>query len=205
MSTGKLYFKVKWYAFKELLWTFRNSPASFSLFSLVFHFLYLFVNPYRVSRKFLKKEIYRYGETPLFSFSKIKDLAQISGEDVFFDLGAGRGRGCFWLHYTTGCQVIGIERVKLFVFLANILKKIFRLKAVSFLNMDILKANLEKATIIYIYEYSLPDEIVDLIPSSARVVTVSEPLGSSFKVIKSVMISFPWGETEAFLQEKVGS
>ena len=104
---------------------------------------YFFRNPFSVSRKFLEKrgeeDLYTYGETPLYEIEKIVRLCEISDRDVFFELGSGRGRACFWLERFVGCRVVGIEYVPFFVETAEKIRKKFDLRSLEFRSEDATK------------------------------------------------------------------
>ena len=57
---------------------------------------YFFKSPYRISREFTNDEE-PYGETPLHTMEVIAKAANLTKEDVVYELGFGRGRSCFWL------------------------------------------------------------------------------------------------------------
>ncbi|MBX7065874.1 MAG: hypothetical protein K1X28_01465 [Parachlamydiales bacterium] len=172
----------------------------FALIDLSFGLLGLFMNPYRTCRKFLQKRgeenIYAYGETPYTTYEKIAKECGIGPNDTWIELGAGRGKGCFWLNHFTGCKVIGVEWVPSFVYFAKLLKRLFRIKNVQFECIDIKKADLSGATVIYLYGLWLDLKI----PKGAKVITTGEPLYSN-RVLKSFWVRFPWGRTTAYLQE----
>ena len=80
MSTGdlfKLYVKVKYFNFKNqcnvICRYYKNIRFAFIDISLLI--FYFFINPYRASKSFLRRNNYSnihiYGETPLNTFEKI--------------------------------------------------------------------------------------------------------------------------------------
>lgn len=184
----------------ENVLSFYSSPK-FALIDLAFGFLALFLNPYRTCRKFLQKKgessIYAYGETPLKTYEKIAREADLQKHDTWFEMGAGRGKGCFWLAHFFGCKVIAIEKVPLFYRLGKTLSYFFRMKNLVWENKDFLTMGLKGATIIYFYG-AWP--YLDF-PSNAKIVTISEPLPQC-RVLKKFWVRFPWGRTTAFLQVK---
>ena len=98
MSIGKIdliktYFRVKFYNFKKQVlvalkyyWRIR-----FFLSDLLLFLLYMFFNPYRISRKFLEQkgedDIYTYGETPITTMASILKHLKINKSDVFVEIG----------------------------------------------------------------------------------------------------------------------
>jgi hypothetical protein len=159
----------------------------------------VFVNPYRTCRKFLEKKgeenVYAYGETPFTTYHRIALQCGIGSQDTWIEMGAGRGKGCFWLAQFVGCKVIGIEWISQFVATANFFKALFRIPKVQFECSDLEKGNLSGATVVYLYG-NWPKIVI---PVGVKVITVSEPL-EGFQVLKSFWVRYPWGRTTAFLQ-----
>jgi hypothetical protein len=179
---------------------YYKSPK-FALIDLSFGFISLFINPYRTCRKFLQKKgsanIHAYGETPYATYQKIVTECGIGSEDIWMEMGAGRGKGCFWLTHFVGCQVIGVEWIPQFGFIASLFKKIFRVKKLQWIPSDIEQVNLNEATVIYLY--GLWPELK--IKPGVKVISISEPL-EGYKILKRFWVRFPWGRTSAYLQEK---
>lgn len=173
----------------------------FALVDLTFGFVALFSNPYRVCRKFLQKRrepsIYAYGETPYATYERMAEICGIGPDDVWVELGAGRGKGCFWLAHFCGCKVVGVEWIGQFVRIAQVIQGLFKMKNVVFECKDIQKATLKGATVIYLYGLWPPLEI----SKGIKVITISEPL-PGFQILKKFWVRYPWGRTQAFLQQK---
>jgi hypothetical protein len=182
----------------ESIRLYYRSPR-FALLDLSFGFLSLFSNPYRTCRKFLEKQgvenIYAYGETPLQTYERIVRECDVGAEDTWIEMGAGRGKGCFWLSHFVRCRVIGVEWIPQFVRRANLLKTLFQMRRLEFQNLEIEKADLSQATVIYLYGLWPALDI----PKGVKVITISEPL-EGFSVIKTFWVRYPWGRTSAFLQ-----
>ncbi len=79
---------------------YYKSPK-FALIDLIFSLIALFTNPYRTCRKFLQKRgephIHAYGETPFTTYQRMAEQCHLTPHDTWMELGAGRGKGCFWL------------------------------------------------------------------------------------------------------------
>jgi len=190
---------------------FRKCDASLLL-------AYLFSNPFRVSKRFLQEkgvsEIYTYGETPLTTLDTISRLCGLSSRDVVVELGCGRGRTCFWLHFFIGCRVIGIEHVPAFIEKARKVKEKHRISGVEFRLEDLFQADLEGATVIYLYgscftstEINRLIERFSRMPEGTKIITVSYALTdyqpfSPFVLIKQFSASFTWGNATVSLQVK---
>ena len=178
---------------------------------------YLFKNPYQISKRYLKrareKDIHTYGETPLMTFQKVAEQANICKDDIVLELGCGRGRGALFLNDFFKCQVVGVERIPHFVKIARHISDKQRVNGVTFHCQNFIEADiLGKATCIYLYGTCMNDrEITKLLETlkkcskGTRIVTISYPLTDYDKddrlsLEKSFSVSFPWGETEAYLQ-----
>lgn len=189
--------------------SFRKSDLSLRL-------MYFFNNPYKISKRFLMnkgaKEVHAYGETPLTSLETIAKECRISKEDTVYEVGAGRGRTCFWLNGVLGCRVVGIEYIPEFVGRANIIKKRLGLSGVEFRLEDMLKSDYTGATAIYLYGTCLDDTTIEKLcgifsklKPGTKIITVSYPLTdyghkADFEVMKRFTVPFTWGEGDVYLQ-----
>lgn len=192
------------------------SNLTFLKADLSLRLMYLFHNPYTISKRFLKnkgeKEIYAYGETPLSTMEKIAAEAHISSEDVVYELGCGRGRTCFWLNSFLKCRVVGVEYVPEFVERANKIKHKLGFNNIEFRLGDMVDANFEGASVIYLYGTCLEDELIRrlnkhfaALPAGTKIVSVSYPLNDFAdkpfcEVMKRFKAKFGWGETDVYLQ-----
>jgi hypothetical protein len=177
---------------------YYRSPK-FALIDLAFGLVALFINPYRMCRKFLARKrcanIHAYGETPFTTYERIVKECGIGPDDVWMELGAGRGKGCFWLAHFVGCRVIGVEWIPTFVSVAKAIQRLFGLKNVRFEQSDMEQIDLSQATVIYLYGHHPQLKI----SKGTRVISISEPL-SGLTVIKTFWVRYPWGRTTAYLQ-----
>lgn len=186
------------------------------LFDILFSFVYLFLNPYRTSRKYLEKKlhkkIYNYGETPLTEMEKIVKKFNIQSNNKVLELGAGRGKMSFWINFFIKCQVTGIEQIPSFVKIANLFIKIFNLKNINFVCEDFFNYDFKNYDIIYLYGTTLSDEKIKTLISkfkklspSVKIITISYSLNeydNTFDCVEDFDITFPWGRTNAYLNIK---
>lgn len=213
-----LNFKVRAINFVEFLKVvfgfYRN--LSFAKIDLALLTLYLFSNPFKISKRFLmrigEKDIYAYGETPLTTMKKIASECNITKFDKVFELGMGRGRCCFWLVKFLGCDVVGIEFVPEFVNSANQVKTWFNVQGVEFREEDMLKSDFEGGTVFYLYgtcyETEMIQKIIEKItklPKGTKIITVSYALEAYsnpavFTLIKKFPAEFTWGKADVYLQ-----
>lgn len=176
---------------------------------------YLWKNPHHVSRDFLRQRglttIYAYGETPLTTLDHIVKECRVLSKDVFYELGCGSGRTCFWMQMFVKCQVVGIDFLPAFITKANRVKKWAAATKLDFIQKDMLECDLQKATVIYLYGTCLDDQtILKLIEKfkhlrpNTKIITVSYPLteySDHFKLLKQFSVRYPWGKADVFLNQ----
>ncbi len=189
---------------------------SFAKADLLLVFGYMFKNPYKVSRDFLKSKqeenIYAYGETPLTTLETICKKCEVTSGDMVFELGCGRARTCFWLNQWLGCKVVGIEFVPEFVEIAEIIKKSCDLENIEFRCEDFTESSLEGASVIYLFGTCLKDEDIEkltaniaALPSGTKVISVSFPLteydsSNSLEILRRFPGRFAWGDADVYCQ-----
>lgn len=178
--------------------------------------MYLFHNPFTISKRFLlkkgEKDVYTYGETPLTTLEAIARQAEIVPSDCVFELGSGRGRACFWLSIFIGCRVVGLEYVPEFVERANRIKNKLKLQNVEFRCTDFFKTDYSEATVCYLYGTCLDDDSIkkmiakfSKLKPGTKIITVSYPLSDYvekplFEIVKHFTASYTWGEADVYIQ-----
>lgn len=207
------YWKLKVWLAKSQIETIRRFYRNwrFALIDLLLGGFSLFSNPYRTCRKFLQRrgerDIYAYGETPLATMEKIAIECALRPQDHFVELGSGRGKNCFWVSQFIGCKATGIEWIPSFVRLSRFIKALFQIEKLSFQMADFKQADLSQATFVYLYGTCLSEEqirtvaqSIEKLPNNSKIVSISYPIKSRYlKLRKSFSVSFPWGETAAYL------
>ncbi len=189
--------------------------ARFAKIDLALLWSYLFNNPFRISKRFLEKakaeDVYAYGETPLTTFEQVLKACDVKKSDVFYELGCGRGRTCFWANAFIECKTVGIEFIPEFVDKANKLVKQFDLKDIEFRCEDMVDSKMSDATVVYLYGTCLDDETIkkmeqkfSKLPSGTKIVTVSYSLNSyapdrRYEVMKRFPARFTWGKGDVYL------
>ena len=212
-----LYFRVKKYLFfQEVLALRYYKNLKFAFLDVFQKIIYAFINPYRVSKKFLIKsgfqDVHLYGETPIKVFDKLLQEFGLTKRDIFFELGCGRGRLCYFVSSLYKCNVIGIEQIPTFVRNLRFLQKIFRLKNFEIVNKDMFDVDYCRASFIYLYGTCLKDsEIYRLVEKfknlkkGTKVLTISISLkdyDESFLLLKKLRLQLPWGTATAYFQVK---
>lgn len=210
-------------SFKELyeyLLVIVNYYLSFTFFKWDTALLskYIFDCPYGISKRFLmergESNVYAYGETPLTSLDRIIREAEIQPKDHFYELGCGRGRGCFFVHARLKCSVVGIDFVPTFIQNAKAVKAAYGIEGIEFIQGDFTEVEMEDATVVYLYGTCLEEETVQGLKTKfkrlkpgTKIITVSEGLNETeqetFKLIKSFPCRFNWGKADVFVHEVV--
>ena len=184
---------------------YYSSPR-FALYEGILAMTSLFFNPYRICRKFLQKkgekQVHGYGETPLTSFAQLAQAVELTSNDVYLELGSGRGKTCVWAALFCKCKAFGIEWIPLFFRLSQRLCYLLRIPAV-FKLQSIFDADLSTVTVAYLYSTQLTTEQIKKIPfssmpSGARFILISEP-HPIIPVSKTIPLAFPWGHTQAYI------
>ncbi|MDX8431630.1 MAG: hypothetical protein SNF33_07525 [Candidatus Algichlamydia australiensis] len=164
---------------------------------------YRYRNSFAIARKFHGTPC--YGETPLPILKNIAKRCGLKKEDHLFELGAGRGRGAFFINSLTGCQVTAVEIVPTFVEIGKELAP----SSVNFIQEDFLDCDFSEATCIYLSGTMLTRDTIrrlckKLQNSKAKIISVSYPLkayDSRFTTLSSWEEKFPWGKTKLYLQK----
>ena len=217
MSLKKVYFKTKIFEIKYFLKTvkkFYYKPV-FALFDLFFSLTYFFINPYRISRKFLEKKLkencYVYGETPYVTMDKIAKQTDLKESDLFLELGSGRGKSSFFIAFFYKCKIEAVEWILTFKKIANFFKTVLKVKNLKFIHNDMFNMNFEKYDVIYLYGSTLEEnEILKLIDKfkkmkkTSKIITISYSLSDYDKYFftkKSFNVYFAYGRTTAYINQ----
>lgn len=180
--------------------------------------VYFWESCYRIARLYDEKggEVGPYGEMDLSQFAYMMKMFQISSENTFVDLGFGRGRVVFFAQLVLGHRaVFGVEKISVFVKRAQKIGKALGLNEKMFAEKDFTRCSSEelldkipkeKKVCLYMYNLTCPEEkllFLKGLPEGSLLITISEAISlPCFSPVQSVNIQSPWGETEAFLQEK---
>ena len=180
-------------------------------------FYYYFLDPpYSIVRRNLAKidvneESLIYGETPLITVENILfSVGVINKDDIFIDLGSGRGLTVFYTSLCYGIPCIGFDIIPEFIDRSNKIARFLRLGNVKFINADFNSEDFSKGTIIYLAGTTFDDESIRKISDKLsvfsqwrKIISLSQPLpiqgyGKSF----SKPLTFTWGKTMVYFQEK---
>lgn len=205
--------QIKLFQWKEQIGVIRRyySSPRFIWLDFLFGVSAFFLNPYRLSRKFMEAkgevQVHTYGETPLHTLDLLLKEAGTTAEDRYVELGSGRGKTCLWVSHFFKCEVKGIEWVPSFVLHAKILSFLSGIKG-TFEQTSFFESDLREATRVYLYAVHFSEKsilkLLATMPLHSKLITISEPPEAPFfEVEKKIKVCFPWGETEGFVSRKV--
>ena len=132
-----------------------------------------------------------YIASPVKVAEKIVEIAKVTPNDVFYDLGSGDGRVVVLTSKLSGCRGVGIE-------IDGALVAISRAKAieygvadrVEFIEGDFTQADLSRASVIYLYIYYdvirdyLLKKLENEVKDGTRIVTLEIPIPNWMPVLR---------------------
>jgi len=177
-------------------------------------------SPEAICRRYLRDapedEVQKiYGETFLTTLEQIADAAEVSADDVVYELGCGRGRGVFWFNTVRGCRSVGVDINRYFIIQARRIQRKAEIEGVDFVLGNVIDIDYGDADFIYLYGTAFSDRAIvrlvrrfESLRSGTRVATVSYPLNAYtrtplFKLEKTIKAAYPWGETEVYIQRRL--
>ncbi|MFH0802511.1 MAG: methyltransferase domain-containing protein [bacterium] len=154
-----------------------------------------------------------YGETPPLTMKKLLEQVQAGPEDVFYDLGCGRGLTVLTAARVYNMTAVGVDMIPTFIERARKTKKFLGRSKSDFILSSFLDVDLSRATIVYTASTTFSEETMKALAeklkalkAGARVITLSAPLKSShFSLSGSGVFDFTWGKTHAYFHSFIGS
>ncbi|MBI2251724.1 MAG: hypothetical protein HYU63_03055 [Armatimonadetes bacterium] len=200
-NLGLFFEEVSFLGFKKWYWKLKKE----------IFINYFLDTPYQIiKREAPKLEIPEqeliYGETPLITMKKILKLINCNSNDIFYDLGGGRGLTVFFVSKFLNIESFGIEIVPAFVKKVNQIKEKLKFYKAAFIQANFLNVDISKATILYIASTTFTEETLKKLThktkelkKDAKIITLSTPLkGEHLTLLYSKKFYFSWGETQAF-------
>ena len=174
-------------------------------------FLYMFNSPYKImKKKHADEDDFVYGEISIKTICEILRDIEACREDIFIDLGSGRGYAVFGAYLSGINNSKGIEFVKEFTDRALKIKSALKTDKIEFLNEDFTKSDLSSATVIFIAGTTMEKSTIKKvacriseIDHPVKVISLSRELkGNKFKTIFSKDYRFSWGKSLVYYQIK---
>lgn len=151
----------------------------------------------------------KFGETTLKTVQKILKHIPLSADSTVFDLGCGRGRAAFLLHFLSGCKVVAVDLVGPFIQTSRRLSRWLGCETeVQFLYENFLTTDLAEADMIYCCALCLgPDtrqslaERLQECRDGTHLVTVGwDPRREWLQPVDSFESSFSWGTAQVYIK-----
>lgn len=152
-------------------------------------------------------EDFRFGETPFMTGLKLLKMANVTSNDVFYDLGAGRGKMMFLATLATGCRAVGLEFLASYCIIGErIIRNLGLEDTADLRHADILEADLGEATVLFTAATSwssttkerLLDRVSEL-ASGTRWISVGWELRHPQLELRSAQrLLFSWGYENAW-------
>lgn len=182
---------------------------------LEFFKLYAFNDQFSISLKESEElfgtneEEFTYGEAVWTSFEKIMQIIKPEAGQVFYDLGCGIGRICFFTTIKYNLHSKGIELLPTFIEKANQIKNKFKIPNIEFIKEDWLTIDLSDADFIYVATTCFDDYLLNKLikklkslKKGSKVISVSNRLtAENLKLIENISLPFSWGKAEVYIME----
>lgn len=174
------------------------------------------IDPFHISKEYLRAQsasnVYQYGETPLTTLEHIAKTFGIGKEKTLIDMGCGRGRGSFFLARFMQCNVIGIERIPLFIDYALQVLMRYPLPNLQFIRGNMLEYDAYQVDYLYMYQTMLAEsaikqflETIKALNKPPQIITVSYPLSeydSAFIIKGHLYGEYLFGQTDVYLNQR---
>jgi SAM-dependent methyltransferase len=149
---------------------------------------------------------FRFGETPWFTGRRLLEWARVGPDDVFFDLGCGRGKMVFLAALDRGCRSVGVEILPGYVRIGQQIAAATHLDRASFFCQDFSEVDLREATVVFVAGSIFSDStkrllevLVDQLKSGAQWLSVSWPTSHPRLELKaSEDFFFSWGRETVY-------
>ncbi|MEQ8224612.1 MAG: class I SAM-dependent methyltransferase [Candidatus Eremiobacterota bacterium] len=188
----------------------------FFILDMFLYFIYLFSSPFRLRKSEghdlpVDFEELTYGETYYFTARDILKKVNFTSDDLFIDVGSGRGKMVFFVSMYFHAKATGIDILPTFINRSNYLADRLKLKDTHFILSDGRNFDFSSGTVIYLAGTCFSDSSVSLLlkslrsaPEGAKIITLSYPLKADYlKVISKEIKYFSWGKNTVFIHEKI--
>lgn len=195
--------KIGWHDFGYLL----PKPGLWPLFLLPLFPPYFLS---QLGRRFLRlsgsdRPDYLYGETPYFTFDRLLRSAEVTRQDVIYDLGSGSGRLVFYLSLS-GYKAVGLELNPWLARAAERWRRLFRLRNGSVIQGDISQIDLRPGTVFYLAATAFSEELLSQVsrrladlPAGIKIICLTHPLTDPrFILGHQEALPFSWASEEAY-------
>ena len=153
---------------------------------------------------------FRFGDTPYQTGLKILQKAKVTENDLFMDLGSGRGKMVFLAALACHCQSVGIELLPSYNILCNRIAGNVHLEdQVQFLNDDFLECDLTGVSVIFTacttwseMTHDLLLDRVEELPDGVRWISAGqEQRHPDLNLVGADTLLFSWGYEDVWFYE----
>lgn len=152
---------------------------------------------------------FTYGEATWGSLHKMMKFINPQKSDIFYDLGCGTGRLCFFINIFYGIEAHGIELIPSFVKNAGQIVNKFKLENIYFHEKDWNEVDFSEASIIFIAGTCLDDGSIDKLTKKfkslkpgSKILSVSVSFQEkNITLIKELRLPFSWGRANVYISE----
>jgi len=120
-------------------------------------------------------EMIFYQKTPARIILQLVELAQLTPEDVFFDLGSGLGQAAMLVNLLSGAKAVGIEYEPAYCNYAKTTASNLNLASVEFINADARQADYTPGTVFFMYtpfEGTILQDVLKILQKEAKKRTI---------------------------------
>jgi len=148
------------------------------------------------------KGSFSYGEVSYPVAAEIVREINITENDVFYDLGCGRGKMMFYTRLSTGATCIGVDLLPTHINIAEKITNKLVISRLHFFLEDIVNVDLRTGSVVFIHGTTFPDEVHDAVSENigkmkpgSRFISVSRPYSNPrLELIKKENYFVSWGE-----------
>lgn len=176
--------------------------VEFELFKYyVVRFSDVYIN--RESSRFdYPRQNFVYGEIPYRVARDIVKTASITGEDIVYDLGCGRGKFLFYVNMTTGAGCFGVDLLPTYIKCADKITTKLKLRDIFFQEEDLVNVDLSDADVVIVHGTCFSRKIhgkikekLNRMREGSRLISVTRPYehpGLKLFDKKKYLLSWGW-------------
>jgi precorrin-6B methylase 2 len=184
----------EWYSLsEEEQWELENQTTADSLLNGNIEEYKNNLKNYDGSEKFAYGEITKVGTENIYKW--IKSNVDFTEGVVFYDIGSGHGKMVMHLSLISNFKkIVGIELSELrYKYCLDILNQIGDLENVEFINDDVLNCDISDATVVFMNDALLPQDLIHSIFSKLKpgtiVISIEE---NKFKPLGKIDVEVSW-------------
>lgn len=185
-----------------------------TLFTALYFFRSVSLDVWLASRKTeIEFGELKFGETTLSAIRQILARVPIKEDSTVYDLGCGRGRAAFLIHFLTGARVVGLDLVGPFIVTGRRLARWMGCdQHVIFGYENFLQSHLRDADVIYACALCLNQDTREMLAAKLShcepgtyIVTVGwNPKRKWLEDLDSFTASFSWGRATVYVKRVSG-